>query len=118
MKITIDEFRVFHELEQLGRISEAPPPVTTRVVFTEADIQGREFVKGLCRDAGLAIREDSVGNTFARWAGAESQTAPIGTGSHLDAIPNAGRYDGTVGVLGGIEALRALAQLLPATAAY
>jgi ureidoglycolate amidohydrolase len=110
MKITIDEFRVFHELEQLGRISEAPPPVTTRVVFTEADIQGREFVKGLCRDAGLAIREDSVGNTFARWAGAESQTAPIGTGSHLDAIPNAGRYDGTVGVLGGIEALRALAR--------
>ena len=80
----------------------------TRVVFTEADVRGREFVKGLCREAGLAIREDPVGNTFARWEGSEPELAPVGTGSHIDAIPNAGRFDGTVGVLGGLEAIRAL----------
>ncbi len=71
MKLTIDQTRLVNELETLGAISEAPPPVTTRVVFTEADLRGRGFVKQLCRDAGLVIREDPIGNTFARWAGAE-----------------------------------------------
>src|SRR5437764_6482408 len=108
MNISIDQSRLAHELETLGAISEASPPVTTRVVFTEADIRGREFVKALCRDAGLSIREDPVGNTFVRWAGSQPNLPPIGTGSHIDAIPNAGRYDGTVGVLGGLEAIRAL----------
>src|SRR5206468_9902130 len=84
------------------------PPVTTRVLFTEADRRGREFVKQLCRDAGLTICEDAVRNTFACWLGKDPDLAPVGTGSHVDAIPNAGRYDGTVGVLGGLEAIRAL----------
>src|SRR6267142_979941 len=97
-----------HELETLGGISEAPPPVTTRVVFTEADLLGRAFVKQLCREAGLVVREDPVGNAFARWVGTEPGLPAVGTGSHIDAIPNAGRYDGTVGVLGGLEAIRAL----------
>src|SRR5205823_882611 len=110
MNISIDQSRLAHELETLGAISEAPPPVTTRIVFTEADIRGRQFVKQLCRDAGLSIREDPIGNTFARWPGAQPDLPPIGTGSHIDAIPNAGRYDGTVGVLGGLEAIRALAR--------
>src|SRR3989442_3726260 len=109
MNISIDQSRLAHELETLGAISEAAPPVTTRIVFTEADIRGRQFVKQLCRDAGLSIREDPIGNTFARWPGAQADLPPIGTGSHIDAIPNAGRYDGTVGVLGGLEAIRALA---------
>jgi N-carbamoyl-L-amino-acid hydrolase len=56
------------------------------------------------------VREDAVGNTFARWIGSEPELAAVGTGSHIDAIPNAGRYDGTVGVLGGLEAIRALAR--------
>jgi N-carbamoyl-L-amino-acid hydrolase len=80
----------------------------TRVIYTETDLRGREFVKKLCREAGLELRDDPIGNTFARWAGADSSLAPVATGSHIDAIPNAGRYDGTVGVLGGLEAIRAL----------
>ncbi|HYR92495.1 MAG TPA: M20 family metallo-hydrolase [Terriglobia bacterium] len=108
MKLAIDQSRLAHELETLGGISEAPPPVTTRVVFTEADLLGRAFVKQLCREAGLVVREDPVGNAFARWVGTEPGLPAVGTGSHIDAIPNAGRYDGTVGVLGGLEAIRAL----------
>ena len=49
-----------------------------------------------------------MGNTFARWIGAENALPALGTGSHMDALPNGGRYDGTVGVLGGLEAIRAL----------
>jgi len=99
------------ELAALGRITEAEPPVVTRVVFSEADLRGRAYVKGLCADAGLTIREDAIGNTFARWVGSEPELAPVGTGSHIDAIPNAGSYDGTVGVLGGLEAIRVLQKL-------
>ena len=98
------------ELAALARISEAEPPVVTRIVFSEADLRARVYVKELCRAAGLTIREDAVGNTFARWTGTGSdpKLAPVATGSHIDAIPNAGAYDGAVGVLGGLEAIRAL----------
>jgi len=78
------------------------------VVFSESDLRARAYVKGLCTDAGLTVHEDAIGNTFARWTGSEAELAPVGTGSHIDAIPNAGSYDGTVGVLGGLEAIRAL----------
>jgi len=108
LQLEIDQLRLAEELDALGKISEAPPPVTTRVVLTEADVRGREFVKQLCLDAGLTICEDPVGNTFARWPGSQPELAAVGTGSHIDAIPNAGRFDGTVGVLGGLEAIRAL----------
>jgi N-carbamoyl-L-amino-acid hydrolase len=96
------------ELAALARISEAEPPVVTRVVFTDADMRARAYVKGLCTAARLEVREDPVGNAFARWNGSEPELAPVGTGSHIDAIPNAGSYDGTVGVLGGLEAIRSL----------
>src|SRR5437588_7592192 len=89
--LMVDRERVASELEELGRISSEPPPVVTRVVFTEADLRAREFVKQLCRDAGLLIREDAVGNTFARWPGSDDRLPAVGTGSHIDAIPNAGK---------------------------
>jgi ureidoglycolate amidohydrolase len=108
LKLAIDQSRLARELDALGEISEAQPPVVTRVVYTPADVRGREYVKNLCRQAGLTLRDDPAGNTFARWIGADPSLAPVGTGSHVDAIPNAGRYDGTVGVLGGLEAIRAL----------
>ncbi len=56
------------------------------------------------------MREDAVGNMFARWTGARPELGAIGTGSHIDAIPHSGKFDGTVGVLGGLEAIRALQQ--------
>jgi N-carbamoyl-L-amino-acid hydrolase len=99
------------ELLTLGKISEAEPPVTTRVVYSEADMRGRAYVRGLCETAGLTIRVDAIGNTFARWQGTDPTLAPVGTGSHIDAIPNAGLYDGCVGVLGGLEAIRFLQSL-------
>jgi ureidoglycolate amidohydrolase len=96
------------ELATLARISEAEPPVVTRIVFSDADLRARTFVKELCQAAGLTIREDAVGNTFIRWVGTRPELAAVATGSHIDAIPNAGAYDGVVGVIGGLEAIRAL----------
>jgi len=105
-KVEVDT--LCEELAALALISEHEPPVVTRVVFNEADLRAREYVKGLCEEAWLTITEDAIGNTFARWHGSEPELAPIATGSHIDAIPNAGSYDGTVGVLGGLEAIRSL----------
>ncbi len=108
MPLTIEGARLTAELETLAAFSDAPAPAVTRVVYSDADQRARGYMKGLCRDAGLEIREDAVGNTFARWVGSDPKLPTIGTGSHIDAIPHAGRYDGTVGVLGGLEAIRAL----------
>ena len=108
MNLTIDPDRLLWEVETLASFSEAEPPVVTRIVFTPADLQARAWLKARCEEAGLAVRIDPVGNTFARWAGADPAAPAVGTGSHIDAIPNAGKYDGVVGVLGGLEAIRAL----------
>ncbi len=108
MKISINKIRLQSEIDSLALITEAEPPVVTRVLFSEADLRGRAFVKNLCREAGLIIRKDAVGNIFARWEGSQKNLPLVATGSHIDAIPNAGKYDGVVGVLGAIEAMRAL----------
>ena len=108
MNLQIDGDRLYRELHDLGAISSEPAPVVTRVVFTEADMRARRFIKTLCAEAKLAVREDPVGNTFARWPGSEPELPPTATGSHIDAIPNAGLFDGCAGVLGGLEAIRAL----------
>jgi N-carbamoyl-L-amino-acid hydrolase len=108
MTLTIDSNRLTSEIEHLAQISATPYPSVTRVLFSPVDVQARAWLKTLYAAAGLTVREDSVGNTFVRWAGTDPSAAPVGTGSHTDAIPNAGRFDGVVGVLGGLEAVRAL----------
>lgn len=108
--VAIDSDRLNRELETLASFSDTQSPSVTRVVFSESDRRARDYVKGLCGEAGLAIREDAVGNAFVRWNGESPNEPAVATGSHIDAIPNAGRYDGTVGVLGGLEAIRALKQ--------
>jgi ureidoglycolate amidohydrolase len=108
MRPAADSQRVWRELEHLATLSDAAPPAVTRIVFTETDRQARRFFRQCCESAGLLVRVDSVGNTFARWQGSSPDLPAVGTGSHVDAIPHAGRFDGTVGVFGGLEAVRAL----------
>jgi len=108
MNIAIDHQRLNSEIESLAQISEAAPPAVTRVVFTPRDLEARAWLRDKFAEAELQVRQDAIGNTFARWVGADDKAPAVGTGSHVDAIPNAGKYDGVVGVLGGLEAIRAL----------
>ncbi len=108
MQITVDLSRLLSELETLASFSDAPAPAVTRVVFSAQDLAARAYLRKLFSEAALELRTDAVGNTFARWTGTDPSLAPVATGSHTDAVPHAGRYDGTVGVLGGLEAIRAL----------
>jgi N-carbamoyl-L-amino-acid hydrolase len=104
----VDLPRLLAELERLAGFTDAPPPAVTRVLWTPVDLAARAYVRGLLEAAGLALRADALGTLFARWEGSEPHLPAVATGSHVDAIPDAGRYDGTVGVLGALEALRLL----------
>ncbi len=112
--LQIDADRLSRELDHLASLTRCEQTgitgerAVTRVVFSEEDMQARAWLKSLYAEAGLVVREDAVGNTFARWPGTDLSAAAIGTGSHTDAIPHAGMFDGTVGVLGGLEAIRTL----------
>ena len=111
-EISVDSARLFAELQTLASFTHAEPSplgtAVTRIVFTPDDLRARTWLKELASASGLDIREDAVGNTFFRWVGTEPGLPAVATGSHIDAIPHAGMYDGTVGVLGGLEAIRAL----------
>jgi N-carbamoyl-L-amino-acid hydrolase len=104
----IDAVLLLKRIDELSLITEAPPPAVTRVLFSDADLRGRDYVAGLCQNAGLLLHVDAVGNMFARWEGSAPEAPAVATGSHIDAIPNAGKFDGVVGVLGGLAAIEAL----------
>jgi len=108
MNLHIDSERLTGEIEKLAEISDAEPPAVTRVVFSPPDLKARAWIAAHCSEIGLQMRCDAIGNTFARWVGSDASAPAVGTGSHIDAIPNAGKYDGVVGVLGGLAAIRAL----------
>ena len=111
-EIQIDGDRLMRDLQQLATITDAQPSdqgtAVTRVVFSERDLEARALLTELAATESLEVRVDAVGNMFLRLAGTEPDLPAIATGSHTDAIPQAGMYDGTVGVLGGLEAIRAL----------
>ena len=104
----IDSALLQRRIDELSLITEAESPAVTRVLFSDADLRGRDYVAGLGRSAGLALRVDAVGNMFARWVGSAPDAPVVATGSHIDAIPNAGKFDGVVGVLGALTAIEAL----------
>lgn len=110
--LTIDADKLLRELHELSKFSDAESveggTAVTRVVFSPRDLEARAWLRALVEDAGFSYRVDAIGNTFVRLEGADPGLPAVATGSHIDAIPSAGMYDGTVGVLGGLEALRAI----------
>ncbi|EOA13297.1 hypothetical protein CARUB_v10026325mg [Capsella rubella] len=106
--LSVDAQGLQKQIDELSNFSDAPSPSVTRVLYTDKDVLARRYVKNLMALAGLTVREDAVGNIFGRWDGSESSLPAVATGSHIDAIPYSGKYDGVVGVLGAIEAINVL----------
>jgi N-carbamoyl-L-amino-acid hydrolase len=98
------------DLDAIAAYSSSAPPGVTRVVYSAVDQQARAYLRTRCLAAGLTVREDGLGNMFVRWAGSAPDAPAVASGSHIDAIPNAGRYDGVVGVVGALAAIEALQQ--------
>ncbi|XVF62952.1 hypothetical protein PTKIN_Ptkin09bG0050200 [Pterospermum kingtungense] len=106
--LLVDAQTLQKQVDELSTFSDTPAPSVTRILYTEKDVLARRYIKNLMGLAGLSVREDAVGNIFGRWDGYEPELAAVATGSHIDAIPYSGKYDGVVGVLGAIEAINAL----------
>jgi ureidoglycolate amidohydrolase len=108
MELTLDAKAIIADLEAIAACSDTAPPGVTRLVYGEADLRARAYLRARCAEVGLAVREDGLGNLFARWPGAEPGLPAVASGSHIDAIPHSGRFDGVVGVVGALEAIHAL----------
>lgn len=106
--LSVDAPGLQNQIDELSSFSDAPSPSVTRVLYTDKDVLARRYVKNLMALAGLTVREDAVGNIFGKWDGLEPNLPAVATGSHIDAIPYSGKYDGVVGVLGAIEAINVL----------
>ncbi len=99
-----DASRIETRIQALSKFGANPNGGVSRVAFSAADLAGREYIKGLMRDAGLAVRVDAAGNVIGRLEGSDSALPVIILGSHIDSVPQGGNYDGDVGVIGAIEA--------------
>ncbi len=104
----IDGERLWSSLMQLSRVGATPKGGVRRITLTPADREGRELFARWCREAGLELRTDAIGNMFARRRGIEDGAPPVMMGSHLDTQPNGGKFDGAYGVMAGLEVIRAL----------
>ena len=83
----INRDRLIGDLETLASSSDDTPPGISRLVFADADQKSRVWLKSQCSDAGLAVREDAVGNMFARWVGARPQLAAVVPGGRTGIHP-------------------------------
>jgi N-carbamoyl-L-amino-acid hydrolase len=107
----IDGHRLWDSLMAMAEIGATPKGGVRRLALTEADRQGRARFRGWCEALGLAVRIDAMGNMFARREGRDPGRPPVLIGSHLDSQPSGGRFDGALGVLGGLEVMRTLQDL-------
>lgn len=79
-----------------------------RQAFSKADMQAKRYVIKLMQDIGMVVRQDEIGNVIGRLEGMDPRLPAVLTGSHLDTVPDGGKYDGVVGVVGGLAAMRRL----------
>lgn len=106
--LTVNADRLNRSLFQLAEIGKLPNGGVSRVAFTAEDLLARQLVQAWMVEAGMTIRTDAAGNLIGTYAGKQAGAAALATGSHIDTVPVAGRYDGCLGVLAGIEVVRVL----------
>lgn len=95
-------------LRELAEFGKNPQGGVSRVGYTDADKQGRDFAMRRMREAGLEVRIDTAGNIIGRLAGKDPRLKPIMFGSHIDSVPEGGNYDGTLGSLSAIETIHTM----------
>jgi beta-ureidopropionase / N-carbamoyl-L-amino-acid hydrolase len=104
----VSDARMAERIEAVSQFGANPEGGVSRVAFSDADVAGREYIKGLMREAGLEVRVDTAGNLIGRREGSEPSMPIIMFGSHIDSVPGGGNYDGDVGVIGAIEVAQVL----------
>lgn len=109
--LKINGERLWASLMAMAEIGATARGGSCRLALSDEDKAGRELFAHWCREAGMTLSVDAIGNLFARRAGTDPDAAPVMMGSHLDTQPEGGRFDGVYGVLAGLEVVRCLNDL-------
>lgn len=107
-KITINKQRLLQDLNAVSRIGLGDHGSVTRLVFSIKELRSRQLLIHLMTQAGLEIHIDRIGNIFGRLNGSDPKAPAVLAGSHLDTVVQGGKFDGPVGVIGALEAVRTL----------
>jgi N-carbamoyl-L-amino-acid hydrolase len=102
-KLHVNGQRINDHLSALSQFGRNPQGGVSRVAYTEADLQGRNYAIDLMKEAGLEVRIDAAGNIVGSRSGSDASLKPLLIGSHIDSVPEGGNYDGDVGSLSAIE---------------
>jgi N-carbamoyl-L-amino-acid hydrolase len=106
--LQINPQRLWDSLMETARIGGTAKGGVSRLTLTDTDRQARDWLKQECERLGCTVTVDEVGNMFAVRPGRRADLPPIAIGSHLDTQPTGGKFDGILGVLGGLEVLKTL----------
>ncbi|MEM9477091.1 MAG: Zn-dependent hydrolase [Pseudomonadota bacterium] len=109
--LKINGDRLWDSLMEMAKIGPGVAGGNNRQTLTDADAEGRALFQKWCEAEGCAMGLDTMGNMFAERAGTDPDALPVYVGSHLDTQPTGGKYDGVLGVLGGLEIIRTLNEL-------
>ena len=109
--IKINGDRLWESLMEMAKIGPGVAGGNNRQTLTDEDGVARLLFQNWCKEAGCSMGLDTMGNMFAMRAGQDSDALPVYVGSHLDTQPTGGKYDGVLGVLGGLELIRTLNDL-------
>jgi N-carbamoyl-L-amino-acid hydrolase len=105
--IAINKERLLADLNAISRIGLGDHGSVTRLVFSVQELRSRQLLIHLMTQAGLKVNVDRIGNIFGRLAGGSGKAAVL-AGSHLDSVMHGGKFDGPVGVVGALEAVRTI----------
>src|SRR5215471_794255 len=108
--LRINGSRINQHLQGLSEFGKNPQGGVSRVAYSDADRQGRDYAMRLMREAGLEVSLDAAGNIVGSRAGSDLSLKPLMIGSHIDSVPEGGNYDGDVGSLSAIEVAQLLAE--------
>ena len=109
--LRINSDRLWDSIMEMAKIGPGVAGGNNRQTLTDEDGEGRRLFRNWCDEAGLEMAVDQMGTMFARREGADPDALPVYVGSHLDTQPTGGKYDGVLGVLGGLEVVRSLNDL-------
>ena len=106
--LRVDGSRLWATIAETARFGATPAGGLNRLTLSPEDGQVRDWFRDACQAAGLTVRVDALGTQYALRPGRDAARLPVAFGSHLDTQPTGGRFDGILGVLAGLEAMRAL----------
>jgi N-carbamoyl-L-amino-acid hydrolase len=109
--LKINSERLWDSLMEMAKIGPGVAGGNNRQTLTDEDREGRQLFLDWCKAAGCTMGLDQMGNMFASREGTDPEALPVYVGSHLDTQPTGGKYDGVLGVLGGLEILRTMNDL-------